>query len=171
MGVGIRPQSLCECGQHSCGATCSPIFEDLVRVQITTDCHSGVSRSLRTCGRRFPFSSVIPFCCKSFLVPSICSQLPDCFCEFRCRFSRVSLPILLMTFVYSLPLEVGLRAHRQPDKPTLRLGTLSCLQHFFFVRLDQRFAIDPCSPSAPTLQNDGRYVHLLFTFQNKLKLK
>ena len=23
MGVGIRPQSLCECGQHSCGATCS----------------------------------------------------------------------------------------------------------------------------------------------------
>jgi hypothetical protein len=42
---------------------------------------------------------------------------------------------------------LGLRAHRQPDKPTLRLGTLSCLQHFFFVRLDQRFAIDPCSPS------------------------
>jgi len=36
---------------------------------------------------------------------------------------------------------LGLRAHRQPDKPTLRLGTLSCLQHFFFVRLDQRFAI------------------------------
>jgi hypothetical protein len=42
---------------------------------------------------------------------------------------------------------LGLRAHRQPDKPTLRLGTLSCLQHFFFVRLDQRFAIDPCLPS------------------------
>src|SRR5438445_6949560 len=42
---------------------------------------------------------------------------------------------------------LGLRAHRQPDKPTLRLGTLSCLQHFFFVRLDPRFAIDPCSPS------------------------
>ena len=42
---------------------------------------------------------------------------------------------------------LGLRAHRQPDKPTLRLGTLSCLQHFFLVRLDQRFAIDPCLPS------------------------
>jgi len=38
---------------------------------------------------------------------------------------------------------LGLRAHRQPEKPTLRLGTLSCLQHFFFVRLDQRFAIRP----------------------------
>src|SRR5215831_19995169 len=43
---------------------------------------------------------------------------------------------------------LGLRAHRQPDKPTLRLGTLSCLQHFFFVLLDQRFAIDPRLPSA-----------------------
>src|SRR5271169_4418034 len=48
---------------------------------------------------------------------------------------------------------LGLRAHRQPDKPTLRLGTLSCLQHFFFVRLDQRFAIDPCSPSFPILRS------------------
>src|ERR1700722_19920927 len=48
---------------------------------------------------------------------------------------------------------LGLRAHRQPDKPTLRLGTLSCLQHFFSVRLDQRFAIDPCSPSFPTLRS------------------
>ena len=45
---------------------------------------------------------------------------------------------------------LGLRAHRQPDKPTLRLGTLSCLQHFFFVRLDQRFAIDPHLPSFST---------------------
>jgi hypothetical protein len=26
--------------------------------------------------------------CKSFLVPSIGSQFPDCFCEFRCRASR-----------------------------------------------------------------------------------
>jgi len=42
---------------------------------------------------------------------------------------------------------LGLRAHRQPGKSTLRLGTLSCLQHFFSVLLDQRFAIDPCLPS------------------------
>ena len=42
---------------------------------------------------------------------------------------------------------LGLRAHRQPDKPTLRLGTLSCLQLVLFVLLDQRFAIDPRSPS------------------------
>jgi hypothetical protein len=48
---------------------------------------------------------------------------------------------------------LGLRAHRQPDKPTLRLGTLSCLQHFFFVLLNQRFAIDPCSPSFPILRS------------------
>jgi hypothetical protein len=46
---------------------------------------------------------------------------------------------------------LGLRAHRQPDKPTLRLGTLSCLQHFLFVLLDQRFAIDPCLPSVFSL--------------------
>jgi len=46
---------------------------------------------------------------------------------------------------------LGLRAHRQPDKPTLRLGTLSCLQHFFSVLLDQRFAIDPCLPSFSNL--------------------
>src|SRR5262249_22678903 len=43
--------------------------------------------------------------------------------------------------------QLGLRAHRQPDKSTLRLGTLSCLQHFFPVLLDQRFAIDPHLPS------------------------
>jgi hypothetical protein len=48
---------------------------------------------------------------------------------------------------------LGLRAHRQPDKPTLRLGTLSCLQHFFSVLLNQRFAIDPCSPSFPILRS------------------
>src|SRR3974390_2828226 len=42
---------------------------------------------------------------------------------------------------------LGLRAHRQPEKPILRLGTLSCLQHFFSVLLDQRLAIDPCLPS------------------------
>jgi hypothetical protein len=40
-----------------------------------------------------------------------------------------------------------LRAYRQPDKPVQRLGTLSCLWHDVLVRLDQRFAIDPCSPS------------------------
>jgi hypothetical protein len=32
----------------------------------------------------------------------------------------------------------------------LKLGTLSCLQHFFSVLLDQRCAIDPCSPSVST---------------------
>src|ERR1700675_1340108 len=49
---------------------------------------------------------------------------------------------------------LGLRAHRQPDKPTLRLGTLSCLQHFFLVLLNQRFAIDPCSPSFPISRSE-----------------
>jgi hypothetical protein len=38
---------------------------------------------------------------------------------------------------------LGLRAHRQPDKPVQRLGTLSCLRAFVLVLLDQRFAIDP----------------------------
>jgi hypothetical protein len=38
---------------------------------------------------------------------------------------------------------LGLRAHRQPEKPTLRLGTLSCLQQIFCVLLDQRFAYRP----------------------------
>jgi len=27
---------------------------------------------------------------------------------------------------------LGLRAYRQPEKPTQRLGTLSCLRHFFW---------------------------------------
>jgi hypothetical protein len=39
---------------------------------------------------------------------------------------------------------LGLRAHRQPDKPVQRLGTLSCLRAFVLVLLDQRFAIGPC---------------------------
>ena len=42
---------------------------------------------------------------------------------------------------------LGLRAHRQPDKPTQRLGTLSCLRLGLPVLLNQRFAIDPHSPS------------------------
>jgi hypothetical protein len=52
------------------------------------------------------------------------------------------------------PRGVGLmHTRRQPDKPTLRLGTLSCLQHFSSVLLDQRFAIDPRSPSSLTLRS------------------
>ena len=46
---------------------------------------------------------------------------------------------------------LGLRAHRQPDKPTLRLGTLSCLQQIFSVLLDQRFAIRPLLTLFPNL--------------------
>jgi len=47
----------------------------------------------------------------------------------------------------------GLRAHRQPDKPVQRLGTLSCLRAFVLVLLDQRFAIDPCEPSLVSFES------------------
>ena len=47
----------------------------------------------------------------------------------------------------------GLRAHRQPDKPVQRLGTLSCLHAFVLVLLDQRFAIDPCEPSLVSFES------------------
>ena len=48
---------------------------------------------------------------------------------------------------------LGLRAHRQPDKPVQRLGTLSCLRAFVPVLLDQRFAIDPCRPSLVSFES------------------
>jgi hypothetical protein len=48
---------------------------------------------------------------------------------------------------------LGLRAHRQPDKPVQRLGTLSCLRAFVLVLLDQRFAIDPCEPSLVSFES------------------
>ena len=47
----------------------------------------------------------------------------------------------------------GLRAHRQPDKPVQRLGTLSCLRALVLVLLDQRFAIDPCEPSLVSFES------------------
>jgi hypothetical protein len=37
--------------------------------------------------------------------------------------------------------------------PVSSVGTLSCLQHFFPVLLNQRFAIGPCSPSFPTFRS------------------
>ena len=48
---------------------------------------------------------------------------------------------------------LGLRAHRQPDKPVQRLGTLSCLLAVVPVLLDQRFAIDPCEPSLVSFES------------------
>ena len=48
---------------------------------------------------------------------------------------------------------LGLRAHRQPDKPVQRLGTLSCLLAVVLVLLDQRFAIDPCRPSLVSFES------------------
>src|SRR5215469_14170409 len=48
---------------------------------------------------------------------------------------------------------LGLRAHRQPDKPVQRLGTLSCLRACVPVLLDQRFAIDPCPPSLVSFES------------------
>ena len=47
----------------------------------------------------------------------------------------------------------GLRAHRQPDKPVQRLGTLSCLLAVVPVLLDQRLAIDPCRPSLASFES------------------
>jgi hypothetical protein len=56
--------------------------------------------------------------------------------------------------------KLGLRAHRQPDKPVQRLGTLSCLRRVVPVLLDQRFAIDPCLPSLTSFCNEIRVTSL-----------
>src|ERR1700752_4679016 len=47
--------------------------------------------------------------------------------------SRLTLADLLSSLPCGLQraISLGLRAHRQPDKPVQRLGTLSCLQRSF----------------------------------------
>jgi hypothetical protein len=69
---------------------------------------------------------------------------------------------------------LGLRAHRQPDKPVQRLGTLSCLHAFVLVLLDQRFAIDPCRPSLVSFESsvislEPRTPHQSAKLKNVLK--
>jgi hypothetical protein len=82
-----------------------PLLSDFSKTRFGTRSQLLVTSELfETCERSppFPVLSRRYLRCKSFLVPSISSQFPECFANSVSGSRRVPLPVLLMALVYSL---------------------------------------------------------------------